>query len=404
MFNNIDEALNVLQERRNMKLGIEHLKALLEELDNPQKDLKCIHIGGTNGKGSTTNYTRSILEEHGYRVGTFTSPHLVKHNDRIRINNESITDQVLLYYINKTFPLWEAHELSMFEIDMLISLMYFKDQNVDWVIYEVGLGGRLDATNVITPVVSAITNIGYDHMQILGNTLAEIAYEKGGIIKQNGVLITTEDKEETLEVFKNICKERQAKLILVDKKEAIIEDKSYLFTLNNVEYKLTNQAIYQVDNATLALNIVKHLNIKLEDEKLKNAIEKTNWPGRFEEILPSVYLDGAHNKEGVSKLVESLKILPKPWVIVFTALGDKEHHDMIEKLLSQANKLIITEFNFIRAISAEELAEDFDVEIIADYKDAIEQGIKDKQDGTLIITGSLYFISEARSYLLQKKD
>lgn len=396
MYTNINSALDALMERRNMTLGIDNLINLLSELDNPQLDLKCIHIAGTNGKGSTSNYVRSGLQAAGNKVGSFTSPHLVVHNDRIRINNENISDEVFLRYINDSIQYWEPYSLSMFEIDMFISIMYFRDEAVDYVVYEVGLGGRLDATNVIHPLVCAVTNIGYDHMGILGNTLEEIAGEKAGIFKPGVPVFTTEKNDSVLNVFN----EKTDLLNIVEIPQHTVGDKSYSYTLDGIEITLTNQGIYQISNSALALKILKYLNIA--DESIKSEIENTSWAGRFEEISQGVYLDGAHNSMGIENLIKSMEILPKPWVVVFTALADKSHSEMVDRLEAVFDEVIITEFEFYRAAKAQDLALNHKVTIETDYKKAILIGKDHRQSGTLIITGSLYFISEAREYLLLK--
>lgn len=400
MFNDIHLAIDYLESRRNMTLGIDNLLQALEVLGQPQNKLRCIHIAGTNGKGSTTNFTRSILQEAGYKVGTFTSPHLSHHNDRIRINDVDISDENLLHYMNQTRSLWEKYQLSMFEIDMMISILYFIDEQVDYVVYEVGLGGRLDATNVITPLVSGITNVDYDHMNILGDTLEAIAFEKAGIIKKGVPIITTENKAEVLKVFKDISCQKQAPFIILDSPQVTLKNKAFTLNLGRgIEMK--NQALYQKDNANLAIQLVKSLDLDIDFDTIKKGIEKTHWAGRFEEIMPNVYLDGAHNDQGMRKLIESLEMLDKPWTVVFTALFDKSHHAMLLKLSEKVDHLIVTEFDFYRAEKAEVLAQGLDVIVESNYKKAIEKGLQLKGKGTLIITGSLYFISDARAYLLE---
>ena len=400
MFKDIQVALETLEARRNMTLGIDWLRKALAHLGNPHHKLQTIHIAGTNGKGSTSNFVRGILQTAGYKVGSFTSPHLIHHNDRIRINDEDISDERLLKYINQTYDLWEAYHLSMFEIDMLISVLYFIDEKVDYVVYEVGLGGRLDATNVITPLVCGITNVDFDHMNILGDTLPEIAFEKAGIIKPNIPVFTTETKQEVLDVFENISKERHAPFKKVISYETILNDKSFTL-LYKEPIEMRNQGIYQKDNASLAISIIESLSLDIDAKVIKAGIEKTHWKGRFEEVVPDVYVDGAHNMQGMTRLIESLDMLPKPWIVVFSALGDKAHHEMLEKLVKKVDQLIVTEFEFYRAEKAEVLAEGLNVSIIKNYKEAIDQGFKDKEKGTLIVTGSLYFISDARAYILE---
>lgn len=395
MFKDIDHALSVLIERKNMTLGIDYLNDCLIFLGNPQNRLNCIHIGGTNGKGSTTNYVRSILQESGYKVGTFTSPHLVSHNDRIRINNIPISDEKLLYYLNETYPFWDRFKLSMFEIDMLISILYFLDEEVEWVVYEVGLGGRLDATNVITPKVIGITNVDFDHMGILGDTLDKIAYEKAGIFKKDVPIYTTETKLECLEVFSD----RSQKLNAVVNQVKIPKYQgNYNFNVLGIEIELVDQGIYQIDNATLAIYLIKALELEIKDSVIKKAIENTNWPGRFERVRDNLFLDGAHNEVGVLKMLKTLSDYPRPWRVVFTALGDKDHQKMVKTLYDAVDELIITEFDFYRAASARDIANNLNVRVIKDYKQAIDYLLKNSK-GTSVVTGSLYFISDARAYL-----
>lgn len=395
MFKDIDHALSVLIERKNMTLGIDYLNDCLIFLGNPQNRLNCIHIGGTNGKGSTTNYVRSILQESGYKVGTFTSPHLVSHNDRIRINNIPISDEKLLYYLNETYPFWDRFKLSMFEIDMLISILYFLDEEVEWVVYEVGLGGRLDATNVITPKVIGITNVDFDHMGILGDTLDKIAYEKAGIFKKDVPIYTTETKLECLEVFSD----RSQKLNAVVNQVKIPKYQgNYNFNVLGIEIELVDQGIYQIDNATLAIYLIKALELEIKDSVIKKAIENTNWPGRFERVRDNLFLDGAHNEVGVLKMLKTLSDYPRPWRVVFTALGDKDHQKMVKTLYDAVDELIITEFDFYRAASAIDIANNLNVRVIKDYKQAIDYLLKNSK-GTSVVTGSLYFISDARAYI-----
>ena len=362
MFDSIEIALEILMLRKNTVYGLDHFKKCLEDMGNPQNKLKCIHIAGTNGKGSTTNYIRAVLQKAGNKVGSFTSPHLMVHNDRIRINDKMISDQV-----------------------------------VDYVVYEVGLGGTLDATNVIDPLVCGITNVDFDHMNILGNTLEAIASQKGGIIKEGKPLFTSETKQEVLDVFKEICHKKSASFNQVLLPEVVVNDGSYHFNVSGVDLVLTHQGRYQVSNASLATGILKSLNIN--DEDIKVGIENASWAGRFEEIEEHVFLDGAHNILGIKQLIASTQILKRPLVGVFTALGDKSYQEMIDLLEAHFDELIITQFDFYRAAKATDLAKNHKVIIEEDFRKAIDLGRTMKKEGSLVITGSLYFISEARAYL-----
>lgn len=397
MFNDIETALQTVMDRKNSVYGLQKFSECLESLDNPQYDLKCVHIGGTNGKGSTTNYIRSGLQKAGYKVGSFTSPHLEIHNDRIRINDNNISDDDFLRYINQSVPLWEPFGLSMFEIDMLISIWYFLDEQVDYVVYEVGLGGTLDASNIIRPLVTGITNVGMDHMNILGNTLLEIAEQKAGIIKNGSPLFTTETNPKILELFEHKCLGVDTPIHKIEVPSFYKIEKDITFNIQQLEITLRNQAVYQVANASLAISILKYLGI--DDESIKQGVEDTQWAGRFEEILPGIYLDGAHNLVGIEQLVKSVEGLAKPLTVVFTALKDKDYDSMIEILEKTFDEVIITEFIFYRAESAENLAGNHNVTIIKDWKKALDAINQPNMVGTRFVTGSLYFISEARLYL-----
>lgn len=408
MFNTTNQFIEYCTQRMNKgRFSLDCFKAVLTDLGNPQYKLKTVHIAGTNGKGSTTDYLRSILQSSGYRVGTFTSPHLEVHNDRIRINNQFISDEDLLHYGNLFYELIEKNELSMFEIDTLIAIFYFIDQKVDIALFEVGLGGRLDATNVILPLVSLITSIGYDHMDILGNTLEEISYEKAGIIKNNVPLITTEDKENCLFVFKSVCEERNSMFVRVPNATDIIVEPTISFKLHHLNINLNTQAYYQIKNASLAIECALYLRqcgYLISDESIVNGLKNTQWKGRFETISvsPHIIIDGAHNMHGIEALVESARHCKKPLIIVFTALKDKETEKMIHALVELADEVVVTQFDFYRAAPLDLLKLNNQVTAILDPQEAIEYALSKSNDGTCLITGSLYFISDVRQVLLPK--
>ena len=403
-FNDIQSFIDYTTNRMNKgRFSLDHFKALLESLGNPQHQLKTVHIAGTNGKGSTTNYLRAILQTSGLRVGTFTSPHLEVHNDRIRIYDVYISDEQLLYYGNRFAELIEENNLSMFEIDTLIAIHFFLDQDVDIALFEVGLGGRLDATNVIIPMISLITTIGFDHMDILGDTLALISMEKAGIVKEGVPLYTSEDKPECLDVFKQICIERNAKFNTIKEAQNIELKHGITFNYDNLSIHLNTSALYQVKNASLAIEGARYLSnyFEINDDNIINGLKDTQWKGRFELVStnPHIIIDGAHNTHGVSALVESARYLPKPLVIVFSALRDKETDAMLDDLLSIADEVIVTEFEFYRAASLEMLKHG-NVLAIQDNHEAIRKGIALSLNGTCLITGSLYFISQVRQTIL----
>ena len=402
MFKTTHDFIDYCTNRMNKgRFNLDHFKALLEKLGNPQLKLKTVHIAGTNGKGSTTDYLRSILQTAGYKVGTFTSPHLEVHNDRIRINNVYISDEELLEYGNRFYTLIEENELSMFEIDTLIAIYYFCEKNVDIALFEVGLGGRLDATNVILPLVSLITSIGYDHMDILGHTLEEISFEKAGIIKENIPLITAEDKENCLFVFKSVCEERSSDFLKIHPAKNVIIGDSIQYEYHHLIIQLNTLAIYQIKNSSLAIECalyLRELGYTISDENIRMGISSTQWKGRFETISlnPHIIIDGAHNMHGIDALVESTRLCKKPLIIVFSALKDKETEKMIHALVDIGDEVIVTEFEFYRAATLETLSMNNRVTSIRNPYDAIKQSA----GGTCLITGSLYFISEVRQVLL----
>jgi len=404
MFKNINEFLNFITNKKtSLKEHPGDFLRLIDKLGNPQLKLKCIHVAGTNGKGSVTNYLRSILQMAGYKVGTFTSPHLIVHNDRIRINDVYISDEDLLKIGNDHIDYWYDYDLSMFEIDMIISIIYFLTNQVDYVVYEVGLGGRLDPTNIISPIASVIVNIGFDHMEYLGDTLVKIAYEKAGIIKNNGLVFTAEDKKECLEVFYEVAKQKNAKVILLNPITSYSVDKKIHFTYQAYQdITLNTIALYQIKNAALALEVCDYLNkndiIKIAKNDIIKGLADTFWKGRFEIVRnnPLVIIDGAHNEHGVRAILTSIKLLPKPLAIIFSSLKDKRYHEMIESLKLYADEIIITEFSNRRSTTADELAKGVRATVIYDYKQAIDYAIDKYPNGSILITGSLYFVSLVR--------
>lgn len=397
------EAIAAIEKRKHHHSGLDLLVKAMAELENPQDKLKSIHVAGTNGKGSTVDFIRSMLNEAGYKVGTFTSPYLISHHDRIRIDNVSIEEGALLSYINETEALWRKYELSMFEIDMMIASLYFKEEQVDVAIFEVGMGGRLDATNILKkPLISVITNIGMDHMQYLGNTYEKIAAEKAGIIKNHTDCISGEIKEECLKVFEMVCQNHHSSLIRRDAIEHIAVDKTLVFDYRGIHCELNTQAAYQSYNAALAAETILYLRekgyVKIDNQQIKAGLFHAKWLGRFEIMSedPLVIIDGAHNPDGIKALVHSMRIY-KNIHILFSCLADKQGDEMLAELFKLSDDITLCEFDYYRAGKVDLLAESFNVKIEKDYQKAIDEGMK--KDGTLLICGSLYFISLVRRYL-----
>lgn len=399
MFKSEAKLVEILTARRNKTYGIDNLKAAMRKLDNPEKGLKIIHIGGTNGKGSTTNFCRSILQSDGYKVATFTSPHLVHHRDRIRINNQDISAERFIDLANQTLPLWDEFDLSMFEIDLIIAVLYFIEENVDYAIFEVGLGGRLDSSNVLTPLVIGITNVGLDHVEILGDTVEQIAKEKAGIFKRSVPVYTSELKESVIDIFNEMA---MGPIHCLEEPKIESNNGGYHVMGHSFSFDLDKHASYQAFNANLAIALVLDLLPKFDVTKIKMSIKEEVWAGRFEEVLQNVYLDGAHNVMGVKALCNEIRKTKGKKTILFTALADKDTDQMLNLLEEVADELVLTEFDFPRASKVEDLASFRDVTVIKNYKEAIDYAVSKSSKSTVFITGSLYFISLASMYI--KKD
>jgi dihydrofolate synthase/folylpolyglutamate synthase len=431
MFATYEEALEWIHARLRLgiKPGLKRMEWMMAKLANPHCELKAVHIGGTNGKGSTVTFLRSILQAGGHTVGTFTSPYIEQFNERISINGKPITDEEILQIANVIKPL--ADELdgtelggpTEFEVITAMAFYYFaKVHSVDIVIFEVGLGGRFDSTNIILPILSIITNIGLDHVNILGHTYEEIAFEKAGIIKPGTPVFTGVKRPDALGVIEKQAEKMEAPLFKI-KKEFSIENhkslpkgeqftlKSYNRTLENLEISMIGE--HQTENASLAIMAGLYLNerslFKLNEQDIRTGLTKAYWPGRFEILSenPLVVVDGAHNDEGITALVHELnqRFGDRKIHIVFTALKDKSLEKMIGKLDEVADKITFVSFDYPRAAAADtlfEISRSLNKFACEDWQSTIREELSDLEDSSiLVVTGSLYFISEAKPFLLQ---
>ncbi|GIZ10431.1 folylpolyglutamate synthase/dihydrofolate synthase family protein [Flavobacterium sp. UMI-01] len=303
------------------KEDLNNTQELIQHLDNPHQNLKCIHIAGTNGKGSTSHMLASILQEAGYRVGLYTSPHLKDYRERIKINGQEISEDFVCEFITKNKPFFESHDISFFEMSVGLAFEYFNSQKVDFAIIEVGMGGRLDATNIITPILSVITNIGLDHTQFLGNTLEKIAHEKAGIIKPKIPVVIGEFTPETKAVFIHKANECHSPIY---------------FASQNIETVYPSDLLgdYQKHNIKTVLQAIKVLNdsklLTITDNNCKtglmNTIKNTGLLGRWHQIdaNPKTICDTAHNKEGLSIVINQIqKEQFETLHIVFGVVNDK---------------------------------------------------------------------------------
>lgn len=388
-----------VMSRKNRNHGLAPIKRVLAQLGNPQDAVKTVHIAGTNGKGSVTNDLKEILMAQGYQVGMFTSPHLVSHRDRIRINDVWITEDVFQKYLMANIDAIEKEDLGMFEIDCLIAFQWFKEQHVDYALIECGLGGRLDNTNVIAhPQLEIITTIAYDHQNILGKRLQQIAFEKAGIMMKNTTCAIGYLPREVLPVMYHRAVRQNVNLVHCP----VLHDLGgQSFRFDNDVYELSSLAGYQKRNAALALESAKLLGINIHSDAAKKALYQAAWAGRFEIMRkhPLVIVDGAHNEEGMRALTASFAVLPRPVTTVFSALKDKPGTIMAELLKEKSDRLIITQFANDRADTVEGLMVE-GCESIPVWKDAVDKALKETDPaGSIVITGSLYFVSLVRAYL-----
>lgn len=426
MFRSGKEVIDWVSEqlRFGIRPGLERMEAALSRLDHPHLKIQTIHIAGTNGKGSTVTYLRSVLQDAGYRVGTFTSPYIETFNERISLNGVPISDDDLAWCANVLKPIVEEiNQTSMgpfteFEITTLISFIYFKHYETDVVIYEVGLGGRLDATNVISPIVCGITNIGHDHEAILGDTLVKIAHEKLGIVKYEIPLFTTEENEEVLKEFVEVTNQKNSPLIQALKVYPLtqihVSQDGLQFDWPHLKgVKLTMKGTHQMKNATLAYSIIQYLKEKrifsISDVNIYRGMKQAFWKGRFEVIHenPTIILDGAHNLEGMMLLCETVKTLypTERRLFMVSVLKDKDYEKMFNHMDEVADHVYFTTFDYPRAQSAKAQYEAYNRENSSyeeDFHELLDHLLGEvEEDECLVITGSLYFISEVRKSLVR---
>ena len=297
-------------QRRGIKLGLEHTKNLLKFFGNPHEKFLTIHVAGTNGKGSTCAYIERILRYSGYKVGIYTSPHLFNFNERIRVDGLPISDKEIVSFLDNSFK--EINEIgsTFFEVTTVMAFDYFNKNNVDIAVIETGLGGRLDATNVISPVISVITSISMDHTEILGDSIELIAKEKSGIIKEKTPLFVYQQDTEILDVFKKKAIFHNAEIKISNAPKNIsVTSKGTQFTFKSQDYTIPLFGSHQACNAALAIDVVNHFDPKIKDDMIYNSLKTVFWPGRLQKIRQKIFYDVSHNKEGMKKTLQTLKEL-----------------------------------------------------------------------------------------------
>lgn len=408
MFKNIDTAIAFINSCKVKIKDQKNLKTVLKKYNNFQEEIKTIHITGTNGKGSSSKMLHDVLSEANYKVGLFTSPHMVVANDRIRINNEYIKDLDIIEILNFYYNDIVEYKLNFFQIYVLIALTYFYKEKVDYAVVEVGIGGRLDATNVVSSILSIITNINKDHTKRLGESLEEIAFEKAGIIKKDTFTITGVKEKKLLDIIETKANENNTKLIKVDFNKAELANKQLFFKYGNKQYSLNSQALYQANNAQIVLAaidvLINNYGLNISEKAVKKAFNNFFWLGRFETIAsnPNIIIDGAHNIAGIKALIASVKDKERV-VVIFSALKDKNYLDMLSLLKENFKEVVFCEFDFYRSLKKDNLKK-IDVEKFKNFDDSLDYLLNKYKNHDILVCGSLYFISEVRKSVLKEID
>ena len=402
MLSNVNEAIQWIEKQVKFKpkTDLERMRNAYRMLDIHLDDVKKIHVAGTNGKGSVCSYLTHILMKAGLKVGTYTSPYLLKFNERIRYQFKEIGDDELLeliltiYKFNETYEKTYHEFLSFFELLTLMSLIYFSNKEVDVIIMEVGLGGLLDATNVLNYDLSLITSIGFDHMKQLGNTLESIAFNKLGILKPGNHLITTVDPA-LHPYFKKYVQEVPATMEFYTLDDIHkLSDLPLSFSYLNETYALPLIGDYQILNALLSIKAVHRLYPGISTAVIQEGLKETKWLGRLEEVEPRIYIDGAHNTHAIDALkmtVENAFKSKHVWIL-FSALGDKDIFGMIKLIEQFADKIVVTTFPDSRFQDLSPYLTPKAI-YIPDAFEALGKMKNEMDSNTIIIvTGSLHFI------------
>lgn len=434
------ETINELYKRRTkgIKLGLDRVFSTLERLGNPQKEFKSIHIAGTNGKGSVSKIIYNLLRAHGCNVGLFTSPHLTRFTERIVVNDIEISEDDILRLIEKIKPYSE--DLTFFEYITVMAFLYFKEKNIEYAVLETGMGGRLDATNVVNPEISVITSIGFDHQKFLGNDIKSIAFEKAGIIKKGIPVVSSSQQFEVEELLRQRAKQLNSDFYIYGKDFLSFLNKmsfeglwfDFCFFKNCIQKKVDRTVeperdskrifslflpltgFHQLENVSVALEAFIRLYPQWNEDSIKEGLKNVKMYGRLEVIShdPLIILDIAHNPHAAKSLVSSLKMLTdKKPVVVFGVMKDKDFKGFIKHFDSYAHSFFFTTPAYERALKIDEflsqLNGDFRIQIscVTDSEQAFKQALnicREKPHLYLLCTGSSYLISEIKEFFGEK--
>lgn len=420
--------------------GMARIQLLMEAFGNPERRLKFIHVAGTNGKGSVCAYLTSVLLRCGYDVGTFTSPYITKFTNRFQYNGMDIPEETLLQLSNELKPHVEAiarTELgspTMFEVSTALAILYFaKKSYPDFVVWETGLGGRMDVTNIVSPIISVITNVGHDHMDILGDTIEAVTREKAGIIKPGMPVVSAVSQPEAIAVIESTAKTTNSSLYLLGQQFSEtpldVRENEQIFRFNGLfrdiePLAITLNGAHQRTNAAVAVMTLEVLRqyyaLIVEDDDLRQGLHDAAWPGRLEMVKssPRILIDGAHNPEGAETLAAALRdtYKYKRLHLMMGMLTNKNHRDTLRHILPLVDTLVVTEPDFRKAMPAEALAElvqaireelgySFELIVEPNWKHALTQLQTLTNDTDLaVVTGTLYLIADVRSQLLYNLD
>ncbi len=415
LYSYVDYSLKHSSELAKADFNLERMRALMDELGNPQGDYRIVHVAGTKGKGSVCALAASGLRAAGQRTGLYTSPHLIDYCERIQVDGRPISHERLADLVERLKPAVERiPRLTTFEITTALALLYFAEEHVDAAVVEVGLGGRLDATNVVTPSVVAITSLSYDHMAVLGDTLAKIAGEKAGIIKIGIPVVSAPQKNEGLDVLERVARERGAPFTLVGRDVKFkpvshsLDGQSLRVTWKDEALALTIPllGIHQVQNAAVAataLWILRGQGLELGDAAIRDGFARVEWPARFQVVRrePPVIFDAAHNEDSFSRLRQALDdYFPKRRIyLIFGASEDKNIPGMFKQIKPRVEKLLITKANHPRALDPEPIAALADksglpYEMILPVKAAAERALElSEKDGSIVLSAGSMFVT-----------
>ena len=413
---NYTETLNFIHSFKGngRRPQLERMRWLLKQAGNPQTHFPTVHIVGTNGKGSTTSYLQNILTKSGYQVGTFTSPYITRFNERISINGTEIPDKDLISLVEKAQVLLddlEEHTAferpTEFELVTLLMFLYFDLKQVDIAIIEAGIGGRFDSTNVLSPELVICTSIGFDHTETLGDSLLDIANHKAGVMRKNTPILLGRVSAEVEHFFNQKSHDLQAPLAIIDREIQLLPKDNQTIQISYDHWESPNLKLpmlgqHQENNAGLAVtaaHLLAQTFPKITDKSTQEGIEETHWPGRSEWIGNNIYLDGAHNPQGIASLKQVLKdnFASRRVHILFAGLRRKPLADLLEELKDY--DITVTSFDFFEALPLDDYPQDF--KRVADYRDWLAQAESSDSEDLFVVTGSLYFISEVRNYLIK---